>query len=249
MRKLKILTVSFAFTQFFILLSSQPVSNIAAAIQQNRKANPDELTAECGPLESLDRVVQERFRKIDNRFGRYRVTPATLHINYFTPETPEEKQVLDDLVASGWEVAFYLAGRQILSSQPAKGERNLSEPRRNMAGPIYMTPPYVPEADLPEHYELLEHAKNALKSFARKDEYNFKIGRWTYLARPIRAQEYCLSCHNNAKPEKIATPRIVTSELDLNRENARSNTPIKVGDALGVAIYAYTRTKTKQPKR
>jgi hypothetical protein len=262
MRKLKILLILLAITPFFTFFDSQPASTIEASPQKNRKAKPDDrdLMTECGHLESLDRIVQERFRKTDKRLGVARMKPVTVHINYFSPETAEEKRVIQELEAGGWLVAFYLAGRRILDyeSLPANSEPSLYEKNRILNGPLAMTSSSYssPEmTELPRHYELMEHARNAIIVFARKDEYNFKIGRWNYLARPIRAQEYCLSCHNNAPPDKFDSLRVktVSNEPERYREYARSKTPIKVGDALGVAIYAYTHaeklTRTKQHSR
>jgi hypothetical protein len=39
--------------------------------------------------------------------------------------------------------------------------------------------------------------------------------------------------------------RSISNEPELYRDHARSETPIKVGDALGVAIYAYTHSQQR----
>jgi hypothetical protein len=250
MRTLKILMILFAVTLPFTFFTSRPVSTTEASTQKNRNPKPDDSMTECGPLDSLDRLVQERFRQTDKRFGITRMKPDTLHVSsYFVPETPEESRVVQELVNGGWQVFFYLTGRRILSYDPKPADSN---PDRNkiVSGPLPLTAFYdhsisTEMSGLPKRYELMDHAKNAMIVFDKKDEYNFKIGRWTFVARPIRAQENCLRCHNNAPPEKVSTPRVrtFTNDLELYRDHARSNTPIKVGDALGVAIYAYARTK------
>ncbi len=81
----------------------------------------------------------------------------------------------------------------------------------------------VEQFELPEPLKIWDDAQKAMLEFEKKDQYDFSFGKWSVAARPIRAKESCLKCHNG------------------NVTTAPSLTPPKAGDALGVAMYAYAR--------
>src|SRR5262245_3698370 len=94
--------------------------------------------------------------------------------------------------------------------------------------------------------KLWDDAQKAMLEFEKRDQYDFAVNRWNVAARPIRAGESCLQCHNNKPMARNADGVTVIGRrgnLDLYAFEARSKTPIKVGDALGVAMYAYARKK------
>jgi len=88
-----------------------------------------------------------------------------------------------------------------------------------------------------------------MRAFDSKNRHEFSIGKWKIEARPIRAAESCLRCHNNNteaatgnEPKQIDIRNIIDAR-NIYDGLARSKTPIKVGDALGVAMYAYARKR------
>jgi hypothetical protein len=175
-------------------------------------------------------------------------------INRFVAETQSEREAISELEKGGWQVAFYLAGRRILrpksDTSPALGL--IPHDSSIINGPIAITPSGMfdePERaqahstdpieiissvmsgrrkmreklGLPEMPEIWDDAKKAMLEFEKRDQYDFSFGKWSVAARPIRAKEACLKCHTG---EGFTAPGLA---------------PPKVGDALGVAMYAYGR--------
>jgi hypothetical protein len=202
---------------------------------------PDGALVGCSIIDPLDDCIQALFSKVDSRFGMARVPTATKHLTYFNPRNDEERAVVNDLDHSGWVVAFYLAGRRILGERPGPNKTPFAGRRHSViGGPIAITPAFSgggqrnQEFEMPEPDQLWEDAQNAMRSFETKNQYDFSVGGWKVEARPIRAGESCLKCHNNNQG---------TSPSVVDLYHAPSGQPIKVGDALGVAMYAYTRKK------
>ncbi|MGH9767727.1 MAG: hypothetical protein ACREAB_09875 [Blastocatellia bacterium] len=92
---------------------------------------------------------------------------------------------------------------------------------------------------LPAPSELFDEAQKAMRAFDSKNNYEFSIGKWKFEARPIRAAESCLKCHNNTTDNAAGKEPEQIDVRNMHDGLARSKTPIKVGDALGVAMYAY----------
>jgi hypothetical protein len=184
-------------------------------------------------IDALDECIQKRFSKADGVFGRARVETSTDHVRAFSPETQEERGVISELERGGWQVGFYLAGRRVLESKPE--HRLLDGGYRGLGGPVLIVPQIQPRrviepTGLPDPGVLWEHAQKAILSFDSKNQYDFSVWKWSVIARPIRAKESCLQCHNNFK---------YGNTVPIAR--APSPTPLKVGDAIGVAMYAYAR--------
>jgi hypothetical protein len=255
MRKKRLFAFSLiiALSASFISLQIAP-TRIASA--QDVKVKQDGFITGCSEtvIDTLDECVQERFGKFDTRFGITRMRPLTLHVNYFLPETQAERDAVSELEKGGWQVAFYLAGRRILGPKPDMTKFTpylLSDAHPIINGPIAISGPkdfnknkMIEQFDLPEPQKLWDDAQKAMSEFEKRDQYDFTVNRWNVAARPIRAGESCLQCHNNkpiARNADGATVIKVRGDLDLYAFDARSETPIKVGDALGVAMYAYTR--------
>ncbi len=239
-----------AMVAFFSLALALPASLANSTKGQAQQVKPSSPLLDCGVIDELDESIQARFNKVDGTFGLTRVAPPidSVHIRAFQPETDAERVAVAALQQSGWRVIFYLAGRQVLEPAPKNSEPDGQFCRVNLLGvqgPVYVTPPREQLA-CPDKSELRSHAQQALAAFVKQDRYDFSIGNLAFTARPIRAQEACLKCHND-KPEE---PKKITGaqepiKFPLRRENlhAYSKTPLKVGDALGAAIYAYTKTK------
>jgi hypothetical protein len=185
------------------------------------------------PVEALNRSVQERFQTLTG-FGMSRMPVVPQHVQKFDPETSEETAAVEELRRQGLTVGLYLGGRGLLESPMTKAEWDGPDKfngRRAISKPILITGD-EPLAGLPEPWELWEIGQRALEASAKSDKYQAPFGRWTVDARPIRAQkEGCLTCH-----QAQATP-------GTHRRGTESNTPLKVGDALGVVVYVYARSR------
>lgn len=184
------------------------------------------------PVEELDSIVLPRFRSVDTKFGLARIPRAHRLGSRFEPQTAREREVLDRLVADGWEVAFYLGGRRLLGSLPSEEEAKSIgtynyDLHRTIDVPVSFT---EPPDDLPSPLQLLGHGRKAMAAYFSTDTYRSSLGRWRVEAHPVRAhQGACLSCHNAQEKE---------------RPIVRDGKPIKPltgGDAIGAVIYVYAK--------
>jgi hypothetical protein len=230
----------FAFSLIIALSASfvtLQINTARIASAQDAKVKKDGFITGCSEtvIDALNECIQERFSKSDMFFGAYRVTPPTLHVNHFVAETQAEREALSELEKGGWQVAFYLVGRRILGPKPDLTILTHQFPGLNNSiinGPIAITRPFirdqkmmVEQFELPEPQKIWDDAQKAMLEFEKKDQYDFSFGKWSVAARPIRAKESCLKCHKG------------------NVTTAPSLAPPKVGDALGVAMYAYAHNQ------
>jgi hypothetical protein len=221
-------------------------------------------------IDTLDECIQERFSKADMFFGYDRVRPPTLHVNYFVAETRSEREAIAELEKGGWQVAFYLVGRRVLGPKPNLAEISVLFPGQYPSiinGPLAITAPsgfeernpnsardsstrssailrnmlnvanMIEQFELPEPMSIWDDAQKAMLEFEKRDQYDFSSGKWSIAARPIRAKEACLKCHTG-DPATLPGGSRNVNPFSLN---APRLAPPKVGDALGVAMYAYAR--------
>ena len=210
-------------------------------------APPHVTLTEPDEIKELDRCVQKRFQDpaaiSQRRFGmgrmgkRRRPSPqppdgsspiaaqsqqGTHHqdVRDFKSENPAEQAVIDAFQTKGYEVIMYLGGRKILEQPPAKTQ---IEYRYGIQGPALITGKSM-AADPPSTSWLLAESRTALESFEISDGYTLKRGTWTVAMRPLRAANSgCVNCHTSG----------------VARDNDGSRSELAVGDAVGVAIYAY----------
>ena len=184
-------------------------------------------------MKELDRCVQKRFQ--DRRsFGMNRMGPRRTpntpssppyhrDVRSFSSENPAEQSVIDALHEKGYEVIVYLAGRKILQHAP---EKTTIRRRYDVQGPALITNKSMP-ADPPSNRWLLAESRTALESFEIGDGYTLKHGPWMIAMRPLRATNSgCISCHTTG----------IASRPGGSKEQ------LAIGDAIGVAIYAYRKT-------
>ena len=260
MRKNRLFAFSLiiALSASFVILQ---INSASIASAQDAKVKQDGFIAGCSEtvIDALDKCIQERFSKFDMGFGLGRVAQPMPAIDRFVAETQSEREAISELEKGGWQVAFYLAGRPILDPKP--GKINLADlsnlviiPHDSsiIGGPIVITPSIIfdererardhstgqilttpsdisgrkkmiEQLELPNRQEIRDDARKAMLEFEKKDQYDFSFRKWSIAARPIRAKEACLKCHAG---EGFTAPGLA---------------PPKVGDALGVAMYAYAR--------
>jgi hypothetical protein len=178
-------------------------------------------------LSGLDDCIQKRFLDTGS-FGINRILP--LHsVRQFRPANAHERATVEDLEQKGYDVALFLAGRQIL--QPSDGTTlgafRFIDPRGGVQGPAYITRLPNTEA-LPKPEALLPDARAALASFEASDGYEFQKDGWDILMRPLRAtRDSCVQCHTGGA--------------------GGANANLKVGDALGVVLYVFRPAQPSAP--
>jgi hypothetical protein len=230
--------------RIIVLGLSLAAASIAATVTGSRlltgfgpSAGPSETSASHfdyaeGPVEALDRCVQERFHTITD-FGMSRLPVVPQHVDHFDPETPEEKAAVAELQRQGLTVGLYLGGRGLLGptmSQAEWDDDGSQEPySKPIGGPIVISGEATPEG-LPGPRELWEIGREALMASAAGDRHEAPFGRWSADVRPIRAnQKACLGCHSARAATGLPAP------------GQGQETDLKIGDALGVVIYLYAR--------
>jgi hypothetical protein len=170
-------------------------------------------TTEPNELNWLDEFIQHRFLDRTS-FGMQRIIPLQYHgVRQFRPENATEQAMVNQLDQKGYQVALYLAGRNVLTI-PAPAPM-LAPYRYGVQGPAYITRLRNPE-ELPRPEALFEESRVALETFKTGQGYDIQRGDWTVALRPLRATNAaCVQCHNAA------------------------GSRVKMNDALGVVMYAY----------
>ena len=170
-------------------------------------------------LSGLDDCIQKRFLDTGS-FGISRILP--LHgVRQFRPANADERAIVEDLEQKGYEVALFLAGRQILTPTENTVVAAILwiDPRTSLQGPAYITQ-LTKTDELPKLDVLLPDARAALTSFDAGNSYETQRDGWNILMRPLRAtRETCVQCHSGGA--------------------GGNNVKLKVGDALGVVLYVF----------
>ena len=188
------------------------MATATAAPQEERAASP------VGAILALDAAIQKRFETVDRRFGFTRLLlPNGAH--GFSPENDEEISSLRELEDANLRVALYLASRRFVA--PAADQR-AGHTADRIRGPLAIT--RGPSGATPPAASMRSEGRKAFRLFERNDpQYEFPIGQWMVVARPVRAiNATCVKCH--------------TSSDDSWPTN---NSDLRVGDVLGVVFYAY----------
>jgi hypothetical protein len=164
-------------------------------------------------INRLDECIQKRFHD-RKTFGMERIGTLDFHgIRRFHPENATEQAVVTVLEQKGSQVAVYLAGRNINVAPSLLPD--LAPYRFGVQGPAYITHFSGPKV-VPGAASLIEESRKALDVFKTADGYEIQKGNWTIALRPLRATNAaCIQCHNG------------------------SGAQIKIGDPIGVVMYAY----------
>ena len=176
------------------------------------------------PIDPLDRCVQRRLHE-HTGFGMSRLADDLIQLHRFVAESPEEESVLAEFRGSEMAVGLYLGARELLAAGPSAtgGERDIGRP-------IVVAGGISPE-DLPRPHDLREVGRAALAASGGDGSASGSLGRWSVSARVVRAdRQSCLECH---------TPAGAAAFPNRGKDGERR---LKIGDALGVAIYAYARS-------
>ncbi len=198
---------------------------VGAATLREKTAAPD--------LEPLDTAMHARFEVPEN-FGMGRLFQRPEHATKPVLASAAARKASVELKSQGWNVNFYLGGRELLDpkvdvlAKPRlipqqatdKMIRIQEPPQRALRGPV----PVGIEAEKmpnPDQLQIAEKSRQALQSLMAdktKSEFRSQIGDWNLVAYPVNAtQKECVSCHRGSKPSP------------------------QIGDTLGVTVYAYRR--------
>jgi hypothetical protein len=229
-----------------MIISSLFIANILLQSPTAAAISAQESALESQFIDALDDCIQQRFKDIDQMFGFRRITQAGDTPHRFKPENAKELASVRELNAQGLNVALYLTSRSVLGDKPDEKEWVQDQPvstgqgvtrtsvgsgrgfsRKIIKGPVLISA--KDKDDLPMPSELWEQSRKAILAFATKDSFEFLHGSWKFIARPVRASEQsCLQCHLRDSTRTIA--------LNPKDENPK---PLKIGDPLGVVLYAY----------
>lgn len=194
------------------------------------------VSPELGPL---DKAMHDRFEVPEN-FGMGRIVMMPAHVTAPVFASAEARKAADELKNQGWDVNFYLGGRELfdpkvdvlapprvllseMRTQQAKmkGKPVFTRPQRALRGPV---PAGIENKKAPNKLnplEVAEISRQALRTLMddkTKTEFRSHLGDWSLVAYPVKAtKKSCAGCHSDSKP----TPQ--------------------VGDVLGVTVYAYRR--------
>ena len=195
---------------------------VGAAKWREATATPD--------LAPLDKAMQVRF-EVPEGFGMGREFRIPEHTKTPILSSSAAREAVAVLRAQGWDVNFYLGGRELLD--PNRKNRSLArqqsslglinQPFRDLRGPVALMPPAQQNA--PDRDAISAQAKLALEADQAQD-YHSRVGQWQLAAYPVTAtKQACVRCHDT--PEN-------------RRQLGRAP---KIGDTLGVTVYAYRRAK------
>jgi hypothetical protein len=203
---------------------------------------PDISSATCSPhiftqehpdssadlISVLDDCIQQRFLDVDQGFGFRRIVRLGETPHRFKPENAKELSIVGYLTKVKLSVVLYLAGRSIL--KPGSDTPEISgDAGRLIKGPVFITDNDRRVTGSPTALELLEHSQKAMRDFQESDRYDFAIREWKIIARPVRTSDSsCLKCHHYNEIN-------ILPQAKLGQESRR----LKIGDALGVLLYAY----------
>jgi len=176
--------------------------------------------------------MHDRF-EVPEGFGMGRVVAIPDHVGTPILSSSTARQAARVLQAQGWDVNFYLGGRELLepnrkirslgAQQSSLRRRLINQPFRDLRGPVALMP--IANQDAPDRDEVGAQAKQALKA-DNPQGYHGRVGEWKLAAYRVPAtKQACVSCHDS--PE---------NRRQLGR-------PLKIGDSLGVTAYAFRRAK------
>jgi hypothetical protein len=207
-----------------------------AATQQNVPQQDGCEDPDSRLLSLLDDCVQQRFKDIDKGFGYRRIVKLGDTPHRFKPENAKELKVVDELRRARLDVFLYVAGRSVLGEKPTDKEPTIYS-RRRIKGPASIMPTdyYDDNENLPRAEQLWDQSRTAMLAFQTSNTYKFSFGKWRFSARPVRATDQsCLDCHN-------ASVTLIPPRLAGNGPELQITKPLRIGDPLGVVLYAYER--------
>jgi hypothetical protein len=215
------LLVAFGFS------SGPSASTLISLVPSQEHSDP-----EADLIAALDDCVQQRFRDVDKGFGFSRVIRPGTTPHRFKAENAKELTVVEYLTRARLDVVLYLAGRRIVEAK-LNSEDADSIANGLIKGPVFITPDNKQNTGLPGPKQLLSRGQEAMHVFQGSGKYDFSLGEWNFIARPVRASETtCLNCHQ----------RNGTSLFSWGKPTQDTKS-LQIGDPLGVLVYGYRNSR------
>jgi hypothetical protein len=224
-------TVKWGVLLLVIVLAS--VASVPSALPSAGKTLPATKVDDKPQMALIDRfdeAIQLRFLDV-KMFGMYRIMPPNPHLRTFSPNTPEEREVVQRFIEDGWRVDLYLFGRRSRRKVVNGKEEEKFTTTYRLNEPVAITP-NVNTSELPKSDTMLHRVKVAFDSFQLGTESTvlFDSAGWSYVARPVRATNAkCLDCH---------VDHVATSTTTNNQPTFRQR---RVGDVNGVILYGFRK--------
>lgn len=222
---------TFSTVALFSFREFSPASSQTKELMLDKNTKP-----ESSLVDRFDKVVQQRFLT-EPYFGIRRIQPVPApnpHLEYFSPINQEEAASVAAFEKNGWNVSLYLFGRRATPKiVDGKAQKKFSINYR-LNKPLSITKE-LEASKLPKPEKLLKQVKTAFLAFQtpnnpNENDYQFSIGKWSYVARPVRAvNQSCLKCH---------TDYVITEEIEDDKYKFRKR---RVGDANGVLVYGFAK--------
>lgn len=176
----------------------------------------------------LNQAIHSSF-EVREGFGMGRFAGMIAHARRPVFSSPIARDAAKVLWEQGWEVNFYLGGRDLfrkekLETSAATTYVELKDQTfRDLRGPVVMVPSENQNAPLRD--AVVAQAKTAFLANMSQG-YRSQVGEWRLLSYPVKATKAsCVGCHQNPEARR-----------QLGR-------PLKIGDTLGVTIYVYRRAR------
>jgi hypothetical protein len=240
--RLKIIACLIWITGFVAFISFQIHSsaNSNSSKSDTGKTNPKPDKVQ---VEKFDKALQERFFT-EPSFGIRRLEPAykpnphfeNFDFVQFNPKTKEEQLSIEAFEKEDWKVSLYLFGRRAIPQDANEKEPKEFNIQYRLNRPLLVTK-NVKIKQVTNPGKFREEIKSAFDSFQNPsspnyENYEFSVGKWSYVARPVRAaNESCIKCHT----DYVALPQPGTDEYQFRRR--------QVGDANGILVYGFAKDK------
>lgn len=225
--------ICFIILGLFSLLAAFGVSSgPSASTLKSFVPSQEHSDSEADLIAALDDCVQQRFLDVDKGFGFSRVIRPGTSPHRFKAENAKELTVVEYLTRARLDVVLYLAGRRIVEAK-VNSENADSIANGLIKGPVFIIPGNKQNTGLPSPTQLLSRCQEAMHMFQGSGKYDFSLGEWNFIARPVRASDTsCLNCHQ----------RNGTSLFSWGKTGQDSKS-LQIGDPLGLLVYGYKNSR------
>src|SRR6185295_4416494 len=217
---------------FALLIAFGFSSSPSASTLRSFDPSQEHSDSEADLIAALDDCVQQRFLDVDKGFGFSRVIRPGETPHRFKAENAKELTIVEYLTSARLDVVLYLAGRRIVEAK-LNSEDADSIAGSLIKGPVSITPGNKPNTGLPLPKQLLSHSQEAMHVFQGSGKYDFSLGEWKFIARPVRVSgTSCLNCHKRNGTTLFSRGKI--------GEDSKS---LKIGDPLGLLVYGFKNSR------
>lgn len=179
-------------------------------------------------IAALDDCIQQRFLDVEKGFGFRRIIRPGDTPHRFKAGNAKELTIVEYLTRARLDVVLYLAGRGIVG--PKLNSQHVDSIAGNLIkGPVFITASDKQIAGLPTPKQLWNHGQEAMQVFQGSGKYDFSLGEWKFIARPVRASDTtCLKCHQRNGTNLFSRGNI-----------GQESKSLQIGDPIGLLVYGY----------